>query len=75
MPIRGVREYADLVRAGEETTELRMRRLEEHREAVSSNLAEQQRYLDAIKQKIDAYRQMLAEHQITDSSDTIPCEG
>ena len=66
MPIRGIREYADLVRAGEDTTEVRMRRLTEHREAVSSDLAEQQRYLDAITQKIDAYRRMLAEKQIAE---------
>lgn len=61
MPIRGIREYADLVREGEDTTTLRMRRLEEHREAVSATLAEQQRYLEAITQKINLYRRMLVE--------------
>lgn len=59
MPIRGIREYADLVRAGDDTTTLRMTHLEEHRDAVSATLAEQQRYLDAITQKINLYRRTL----------------
>jgi DNA-binding transcriptional MerR regulator len=71
MPIRNIREYADLVRFGNDTTDLRMRLLEEHREAVFVDLAEKQRYLTAITQKIDAYRQMLADDPVAEISDTV----
>ncbi|MFM9920821.1 MerR family transcriptional regulator [Lacisediminihabitans sp. H27-G8] len=59
MPIARIREYADLVRAGDDTTSLRMSHLEQHRDAVAATMTEQQGYLDAITRKIDLYRRAL----------------
>ena len=60
MPIRRIREYADLVRRGEDTNERRLAMLEAHRDAVRARLAETQQNLDLIEQKIDHYRERLA---------------
>jgi DNA-binding transcriptional MerR regulator len=60
MPIRAVREYADLVRRGDETHEARMALLEAHRDAVRAQLEETARNLDLIERKIDFYRERLA---------------
>ncbi|MBH0099757.1 MerR family transcriptional regulator [Salinibacterium sp. NSLL150] len=56
MPIRTIREYADLVRSGKDTAAERMRLLEQHRENVIRDLAEQQKHLDGITLKIEWYR-------------------
>lgn len=61
MPISVIRSYAEMVRAGTVTTELSLQLLEDHRDAVMANLAEQQDHLDAINRKIAAYRAALVE--------------
>lgn len=60
MPIRTIREYADLVRSPKDTSADRMRLLEQHRENVARELAEQQQHLAGITQKIEWYRASLA---------------
>jgi len=60
MPIRQIRAYAELMRAGDDTHEARMALLEEHRAAVRAHLAETERNLELIDRKIDYYRERLA---------------
>jgi DNA-binding transcriptional MerR regulator len=60
MPIRRMREYADLVRAGEGTERERLALLEAHREAVLEQLEQVQRSLAAIETKIDFYRERIS---------------
>lgn len=60
MPIRRLREYADLVRAGDGNELERLQLLEEHRAAVLAQLAEMRANLDAIDQKIALYSRKLA---------------
>jgi DNA-binding transcriptional MerR regulator len=60
MPIRRLRELAKLARGGDETHAARLALLEEHRDAVRSQLAETERSLDLIERKIDTYRERLA---------------
>jgi DNA-binding transcriptional MerR regulator len=55
MPIREIRRYVNLVRAGEHTEPERIALLESHRVTVQEQLAEFQRSLDAITAKIDRY--------------------
>jgi DNA-binding transcriptional MerR regulator len=56
MPIRGIRQYAELVRAGDGNEEERLALLEAHREDVRARLREVRRNLDLIDYKIDLYR-------------------
>jgi DNA-binding transcriptional MerR regulator len=60
MPIRRVRDYAELMRGGDDTHEARLALLEEHREAVRAHLAETERNLELIVWKIGFYRERLA---------------
>ena len=60
MPIRDVRRYAALVRAGEGNEEERLELLREHRRAVLARLAEVQDHLGAIDYKIGLYETRLA---------------
>src|SRR5690349_16837915 len=55
MPIRDVRRYAELVRAGEGTEQERLDLLRAHRVAVLAQLAEVQEHLGAIDRKIGIY--------------------
>lgn len=55
MPIRMVREYADLVRAGDGNEAQRLALLEAHRDSVRVQLAEIQRNVEAIDHKIEIY--------------------
>ena len=57
MPIREVRRYAALMRAGEVTNEQRMALLEEHRETVVGKLEATARNLELIDWKINFYRE------------------
>ena len=57
MPIRRIREYAELVRAGEGNEAERLALLEAHRADVKRQLAETRRNLEAIDYKIDLYRE------------------
>jgi DNA-binding transcriptional MerR regulator len=59
MPIRRIREYAELARAGEGTEAARLELLEEHRRAVLEQLEEIRSNLAAIDTKIEIYRERL----------------
>ncbi|HEX2467255.1 MAG TPA: MerR family transcriptional regulator [Solirubrobacterales bacterium] len=56
MPIRRIREYAELVREGEGNEAARLALLEAHREDVRARLREVKRNLELIDYKIDLYR-------------------
>ena len=55
MPIRRIREYADLVRAGEGNEADRLALLQAHRAAVLEQLGAMRRNLEAIEHKIEIY--------------------
>lgn len=55
MPIREIREYAELVRRGDGTEPERLALLRAHRDAVRAQLAEAAGHLAAIEMKIDLY--------------------
>ena len=55
MPIRDVRRYAELVRAGDGNEEERLALLRDHRRSVLAQLAEVQDHLGAIDRKIGIY--------------------
>jgi DNA-binding transcriptional MerR regulator len=59
MPIRRIRRYAEMVRAGEGNEVERLALLEEHRKAVRARLTEVQRHLAFIDRKIDIYEEKL----------------
>jgi DNA-binding transcriptional MerR regulator len=59
MPIRRIREYADLVRAGEGNEAERLALLEAHRESVLAELDAMRRNLEAVDFKIALYRERL----------------
>jgi DNA-binding transcriptional MerR regulator len=59
MPIRRMREYADLVRSGDGNEAERLALLEAHREAVLEQLEAMRSNLEAIELKIDVYRARL----------------
>ena len=60
MPIRDVRRYADLVRAGDGNEAERLELLRAHRRTVLARLAEVQDHLGAIDYKIGLYETRLA---------------
>ena len=55
MPIREVRQYADLVRAGDGNEAERLQLLVAHRDRVRRQLAEVATHLEAIELKIGLY--------------------
>jgi DNA-binding transcriptional MerR regulator len=55
MPIRDVRRYADLVRAGDGNEQARLDLLHAHRQIVLARLAEVQDHLGAVDHKIAIY--------------------
>jgi DNA-binding transcriptional MerR regulator len=57
MPIRDIRAYAALCRAGEGNEEQRLALLLSHRERVLAELAATSSHLEAIDGKIDVYRE------------------
>src|SRR4051812_16784768 len=59
MPIRQVREYAELLRAGDGTEPERLELLEEHRDTVRARIAELESHLELIDFKIDNYRRRI----------------
>lgn len=59
MPIRDVKKYAALVRAGEGTEAERLALLQAHRERVLAQLAVVQQHLGAIEYKIGYYSDLL----------------
>lgn len=60
MPIRDVRRYTDLVRAGHGNEQERLDLLRAHRQVVLARLAEVQEHLGAIDFKIDLYEARLS---------------
>jgi DNA-binding transcriptional MerR regulator len=56
MPIRRMRQYAELVRAGEGNEPERLALLQAHRDAVLEQLDGMRRNLEAIEHKIEIYR-------------------
>ena len=60
MPIRGLCEYAQLVRAGRGNEDERLALLEQHRDAVRAQMEETQRNLQEIDRKIEGYRARIA---------------
>ncbi|RYJ05804.1 MAG: MerR family transcriptional regulator [Actinomycetales bacterium] len=60
MPIRDVRRYADLVRAGDHTQGERLALLRDHRASVVKQLAEVADHLGAIDRKIGIYEDRLS---------------
>lgn len=59
MPIRRIREYAALVRAGEGNQEQRLAILEAHRDEVLATIAELRQHLERIDYKVGLYRDKL----------------
>jgi len=59
MPIRDVRRYTELVRAGEGNEQERLDLLRAHRQVVLARLAEVQDHLGAIDYKIGLYEERL----------------
>ena len=59
MPIRDVRRYAALMRAGEVTNEQRLALLEAHRETVVARLEATANNLELIDWKINFYRERI----------------
>ncbi|HEX5782172.1 MAG TPA: MerR family transcriptional regulator [Solirubrobacteraceae bacterium] len=68
MPIRAIREYAELVRAGEGNEEQRLALLETHRERVLEQLARIERNLELVDYKIGLYRDRLATEAIASTA-------
>jgi len=60
MPIRTIRRYAELVRAGRGNEKERLALMEGHRAEVIAKIAELQDNLEGIDHKIDVYRGRLA---------------
>lgn len=60
MPIRDMRRYAELVRAGEGNEAERLALLSEHRQAVLAQLAEVKDNLAAIDRKIVIYQEKVS---------------
>src|ERR1700749_3717935 len=63
MPIRGIRRYAELVRAGDGNETERLTLLEEHRDAVQAQLAQVREHLAFIEHKIDNYQEKLNDEE------------
>ncbi len=57
MPIRRIRDYAELVQAGEGNEQERLALLEAHRADVKRKLAETRKNLELIDYKINLYRE------------------
>jgi DNA-binding transcriptional MerR regulator len=60
MPVRDVRRYAELVRAGDGNERARLDLLRAHRQRVPAQLAEVQEHLGAIDHKIGLYTEKVA---------------
>ncbi|TLM75649.1 MerR family transcriptional regulator [Microbulbifer harenosus] len=56
MPLEQIRRYADLREAGDTTLAERQQLLENHARGLRESLAQQQRHLDKLNEKIALYR-------------------
>lgn len=63
MPIRMMKEYADLRRIGPVTAGRRKDILIEHREEIQLRLAEMQAFLEVLDRKIDNYAEIAANEE------------
>jgi DNA-binding transcriptional MerR regulator len=63
MPIRGIRRYAELVRAGDGNETERLTLLEDHRDAVRAELAQVRKHLAFIEHKIANYQEKLNDEE------------
>jgi DNA-binding transcriptional MerR regulator len=61
MPIRDMKHFADLRRAGDKTTSDRLEVLRRHQEAVRHRIAELTECLEALGSKVDYYQELAAE--------------
>lgn len=61
MPVREVRRYAELMKAGDATNEERLALLEAHREAVVAELEAIAESLELVEWKIGFYKQRLGQ--------------
>jgi DNA-binding transcriptional MerR regulator len=68
MPIRAIREYAELVRAGDGNERERLALLEAHRERVLEQLARIERNLELVDYKIGLYRDRLATEEMASTA-------
>ena len=59
MPVREVRRYAELMKAGETTNKERLELLEAHRNAVLAELEATARNLELVEWKIGVYKERL----------------
>jgi DNA-binding transcriptional MerR regulator len=59
MPIRRIREYAELVAAGDGNEDARLELLETHRRDVLEQMDQIKRHLELIDYKIELYRERL----------------
>jgi DNA-binding transcriptional MerR regulator len=55
MPVAQMRQYAELVRSGQDTVTDRLALLEDHRDAVLNQIDELRRFLAVLDHKIDYY--------------------
>jgi DNA-binding transcriptional MerR regulator len=67
MPIREVRRYAEMVRAGDGNEDERLALLRAHRERVRAQLETMTAYLDAIDLKISYYAEAVGACESPDS--------
>lgn len=63
MPIRDMRRFVDLTRAGDQTVRQRVAVLEAHRDALAAQLALLNRHFAAIERKISVYQSLLADQE------------
>ncbi len=72
MPIRTIRVYADLCRAGDGNEEQRLKLLHAHRDEVLADLARVTDHLGAINRKIGIYEDRLERRRSSDRPDSEP---
>lgn len=65
MPIRQMRVYAELREAGPTTVPARLNMLVEHRRSLRERIGELQRHDEILELKIDAYRHMLVDEDLS----------
>jgi DNA-binding transcriptional MerR regulator len=63
MPIRQMQEFMELTRAGDDTIPDRIAALAAHRQELAEQIALLDRHFEAITNKIEHYRSLLAEHE------------
>ncbi len=58
MPIKKIKEYAELRSEGDETKNQRQKILEDHEEILKQKIEEQMKHLQRIQEKIEYYKKM-----------------